>query len=85
MKITVEYFAQLRTTAKIDREQFVLPEGATVHDLVAAICSQHHGLIGESGEMPGWVTIVLGEQAITPDHPLADGDVVRFLAPISGG
>ena len=85
MKITVEYFAQLRTTAEIDREQFVLPEGATVHDLVAAIRSRHHGLLGESEAIPGWVTIVVREQAITPDHPLADGDVVRFLAPISGG
>ncbi len=80
MQIRVRTFATLRE-ASADRLQLVLAEPASVADAWAAMVERHPGLAphrefvraARNGSYAGW------------DEPLADGDEVAFLPPVSGG
>ena len=80
MRITARTFAVLRELS-VDRCELTLDEGATVDDAWAALRADHPGLdphrpyvrAARNGTYVGW------------DEPIADGDVVAFLPPVSGG
>ena len=68
-------------------------EGKTVGEMLAALLARYPDLrdhfYDENGELRKFVTIVLGENRIKDlqgfDTPLADDDILRILASISGG
>jgi molybdopterin synthase catalytic subunit/molybdopterin converting factor small subunit len=80
MEVTVRTFAILRELA-VDRSALSLAEGATLTDAWAAFAERHPGLqphrpfvrAARNGAYAAW------------DTPLADGDEVAFLPPVSGG
>lgn len=85
MKIHVEYVAQLRTSAGVEREMYVMPASSSIGELVKHISERHHNLFGASTTVPGWVSIVAGGKTVSSDHALVDEETVRFLSPMSGG
>jgi MoaE-MoaD fusion protein len=80
MQVTARTFASLRELST-DRCELALAEPATVDDAWAALAARFAGLAphrpyvraARNGAYVGW------------DEPLADGDVVAFLPPVSGG
>jgi molybdopterin synthase catalytic subunit len=80
MEVTARTFASLRELST-DRCELALDEPATVTDAWAALRARFAGLephrpyvrAARNGAYVGW------------DEPLADGDVVAFLPPVSGG
>ena len=80
MQVTVRCFATLRELAA-DRTQLTLPAAAAVVDAWAALAGDYPGLVphrpfvraARNGAYAAW------------DAPLADGDQVAFLPPVSGG
>jgi molybdopterin synthase catalytic subunit len=80
MRVTARTFASLRELS-VDRCELTLDEGATVAHAWEALRADHPALdphrpyvrAGRNGTYVGW------------DEPLADGDVVAFMPPVSGG
>jgi len=80
MRITARTFASLRELST-DRCELTLTEGATVDEAWAALVARFAALepqrpyvrAARNGTYVGW------------DEPVADGDVVAFLPPVSGG
>lgn len=80
MRVRVRCFASLREVAP-ERTVLELPSGALVADAWAALASSHPGLVphrnfvrpARAAAYAGW------------NDPLADGDEVAFLPPVSGG
>lgn len=80
MKVEVRCFATLREIS-VDRTSLSLPPGSTVADAWQALAADHPGLVpnrpfvraAHNGAYASW------------DAPLADGDHVAFLPPVSGG
>ncbi|MDQ2853408.1 MAG: molybdenum cofactor biosynthesis protein MoaE [Chloroflexota bacterium] len=80
MEVTVRCFATLREVA-VDRTQLALPSDATLADAWAALADAYPGLVAHrpfvrpahNGSYAAW------------DAPLAHGDQVAFLPPVSGG
>ena len=80
MQITVRCFATLRELAT-DRTAMTLPPGAVIADAWEALAAAHPGLVphrpfvrpARNGAYAAW------------EAPLADGDQVAFLPPVSGG
>jgi molybdopterin synthase catalytic subunit len=80
VQVGIRCFATLRELAT-DRTQLTLPSGAVVDDAWAALSAAYPGLAphrpfvrpARNGAYAAW------------DAPLADGDQVAFLPPVSGG
>ena len=90
MKITVEYFAQLRTATDTQSETYALEAPATLATLTNAMRDRHPdalgSMLGSDGEIPGWITVVVsGKTVRDADSVIPDDATVRFLSPISGG
>jgi molybdopterin synthase catalytic subunit/molybdopterin converting factor small subunit len=74
--VTVRLFAGLRERAGASRRELVLPDGATVADVWAAL---------DLGDEPGGLVYAVNRTYETKDHALADGDEVGLIPPVSGG
>jgi MoaE-MoaD fusion protein len=80
MRISVRTFAQLRELS-VDRCELELDEGATLDDAWEALAARHPAIDphrpyvrgARNGAYAAW------------DTPLADGDTIAFLPPVSGG
>jgi len=79
MTVTVLLFADLRRQAGSNRLQLELPDAATVRSAAGRIEER----LGD-GRLRGAMCAV-NERYADPATPLADGDVVAFLPPVSGG
>src|SRR3979490_261612 len=80
MRVLVRLFASYREAAGVGRIELELPPGATVKDAIFKIV-RDHPLIAEGRQ----VVIARNHEYVTPDEPLADGDAVPLLPPVSGG
>lgn len=76
----VRLFASYREAAGVGRMELELPPGATVKDALARIVKDHP-LLAEGRQ----VVIARNREYVTPDEPLADGDEVALIPPVSGG
>lgn len=81
LRVTALLFARLREQAGTDRADLELPGGATVADAYAELRRLHPGL--ESGQ--GAVRPALNQEFASWDDPLAEGDELAFIPPVSGG
>ncbi|MBL7076806.1 MAG: MoaD/ThiS family protein [Kiritimatiellae bacterium] len=81
MIVHVEYTAQLRVQTGLATETFDLADGARLEALLQTVADRHDvtAFLGDN-----LLCFVGGAQA-DADHPLADGDHVTLLTPISGG
>ncbi len=78
-EITVLYFAHLRDQRGLDSEA-LSTTAATARELYREL-AQRHGLT-----LPERTLIVaINEAMVRWDNPIADGDTVVFLPPVSGG
>ncbi len=74
MEVEVRLFAGLRQRAGTDRVRVQLPEPATVSDLLEAM------------ELPPRSCVVaLNREYVAGDRPIAAGDEVALIPPVSGG
>ncbi|MGH2451020.1 MAG: molybdopterin converting factor subunit 1 [Candidatus Limnocylindria bacterium] len=80
MRVRVRLFASYREAAGVGRFDLELPPGATVRDAVAAVVREHP--LVPAGQS---VVIARNQEYATPDAPLADGDEVALIPPVSGG
>ena len=76
MRISVRLFAGLRERAGTGGVELDLPEGAAVADVWPAL-----GL----GDEPTGLRYALNREFAERDRPLADGDEVGVIPPVSGG
>ncbi len=79
MRVKARLFAHYREAAGRNTVELDLPPGSTVADAKAALERAVPGL-----DLSGGMAAV-GETLVRPDTPLAEGDEVAFLPPVSGG
>jgi molybdopterin converting factor subunit 1 len=76
VRVTVRFFAGLRERAGTDRQQVDLPDGVTVADLWPVL-----GL----GEEPSGLLYAINRAYVERTDPIAEGDEVALIPPVSGG
>ena len=74
--VTIRLFAGLRERAGTGRRELDLPDGASVADVWAAL---------DLGAEPPGLLYAVNRAYTEPDRPLADGDEVALIPPVSGG
>jgi molybdopterin synthase catalytic subunit len=80
VRVHVRLFASYREAAGVGHIELDLPSGATVKDAILEV-ERRHPLIAEGRS----VVIAKNRDYVTPDAPLADGDEVALIPPVSGG
>ena len=80
MRVTIRCFAHLRELAT-DRTELELPDRATLEDAWRQLSERHAGIEPHRPHVRGARN---GAYAAW-EQPLADGDTVAFLPPVSGG
>ena len=83
MRVRVLLFASLREAAGRDVVELDLPEGAAVEDVLASLRARGDRLAGVLRELRPMAA--LRERYVEPTAPLAEGDEVALLPPVSGG
>jgi len=78
--VSVRLFAGLRERAGTDRLQLELPDGARVADVLAAMAGTPVGAVG-----PRECVVAVNREYASPDAPVAAGDEVALVPPVSGG
>jgi len=76
MKVTVRLFAILRQRAGRDTLELDLPDGARVSDALAEVDDLAGGLK---------LVMAVNREYAAADHPLAAGDELALIPPVSGG
>jgi molybdopterin synthase catalytic subunit/molybdopterin converting factor small subunit len=76
VRVVVRLFAGLREQAGTDRRELVLGDGAVLEDVWPAL-----GL----GDQPGGLLYAVNREYADAGQPLADGDEVALIPPVSGG
>jgi molybdopterin converting factor small subunit len=95
MQVIVKFTGPMRTLAGRAEEQVSLPAGAALCDLLHVLAANLPSQFGrevvdplQTGDLPPALLLVNTVNLSGPsglDHPLADGDVVAFVPPMSGG
>lgn len=81
MRVTVRLFARLRDIAGTGELTRDLPAGATAGVLWDTLARDY----AELGTYRDAVSTAVNAEYSKMNHPLADGDEVAFLPPVSGG
>jgi molybdopterin synthase catalytic subunit len=76
MRITVRLFAGLRELAGVRAVEVELPEGATAAEVWPALAL---------GTEPSGLLLARNREYVAREAPLADGDEVALIPPVSGG
>ena len=80
MTVSVRLFAGLRERAGAEWVDVELPEGARVADLLEALAATPVGPL-----RPGQCVVAVNREYARPDAPVAAGDEVALVPPVSGG
>jgi MoaE-MoaD fusion protein len=81
MHVTLRHFALMRETLGRSSETREVPPGTTAGQLLATVTGEEPRLAGVASA----VMVMVNRAYVGPDHPLADGDEVAFIPPVSGG
>ena len=81
MKIRLLFFAILREITGTDQQELEVPHGTSATQLWELLRSRYPRLSAYSH--PPMVAV--NESFASPESALADGDVVAFIPPVSGG
>jgi molybdopterin synthase catalytic subunit len=77
VRVRVRLFAALREQAGASERELELPDGASAGDAWAAI--------PELGAEPAGLLYALNREYVNRESPLADGDELALIPPVSGG
>jgi MoaE-MoaD fusion protein len=80
VRVSVRLFAGLRERAGTDRLDLDLPDGARVSDVLAAMAATPVGAL-----RPRECVVAVNREYANPDAPVAAGDEVALVPPVSGG
>jgi molybdopterin converting factor subunit 1 len=81
MRVNVRLFASLREAAGTDRASLQLEPGATAEDAWKQLAAEHPALAPRRASLAASVNC----RYASFETPLADGDELVFIPPISGG
>lgn len=81
MRVNVKLFARLRELVGHGDLTLEVPPGATVADVWAALVAAHPSAEAYARSMSSAVNLTYARMAT----PVAEGDEVAFLPPVSGG
>jgi molybdopterin converting factor subunit 1 len=81
MQVTVRFFAGHRAIVGAAEQVFELAEGATVGSLWELLVERYPQLAGYAGRL----LYAVNQEFSTLHTPLAAGDEVAFIPPVSGG
>ena len=81
MKVRARFFASSRDAVGHRELEVELPDGATAQDLVARLVSDYPRLAAHTGSL----MLAVNEAYVEPGRPLAPGDEVALIPPVSGG
>jgi molybdopterin converting factor subunit 1 len=81
MHVTVRLFARLRELAGAAELQQELPDGALARTSWESLVREHPAL----ADYGAAISCAVNEEYARLSTPLADGDEVAFLPPVSGG
>lgn len=85
MKVAVLYFASLRETLGLGREQLDLPGSvATAADLRAHLCARG-GVWAKALAEGAAVRVAIDQTVAVPETMLHEGAEVAFFPPVTGG
>ena len=92
MKITINYFGQLRAAANVDFEICQCPQGATIDEVLGNTAMLHGGkfkkIVLDDNDIPRVsVVVLLNGQSIDRENlpALKDNDEINLLTAIAGG
>lgn len=80
MRVSVRLFASYREAAGVGHMALELPSGATARDAIHAVIERHPLVAGGRH-----VVIARNREYVDADAPLADGDELALIPPVSGG
>ena len=83
MQVQVRLFASYREAAGRGELWLDLAEGATVADAIAAVARRHPAILPLSGDHA--LLAARNREYVPRDTPLAEGDEVALIPPVSGG
>lgn len=89
--IKLEYFAQAKQAAGCESDEFDSDSAQTLEQLISKSCERHDRLgdvLLRDGELAPWIIVSINGNASSSEAasvPVADGDTVRLISPISGG
>jgi molybdopterin converting factor small subunit len=81
LTVTLRYWSWFRDLAGTDREQFDLPGGSVLADLLARVHQRHPRLAAARNS----TLVAVGVEYQPPTHALRDGDEVSLFPPVQGG
>jgi molybdopterin converting factor subunit 1 len=81
MRIVARLFATLHDLAGVSRVELSLPEPATAEDAWRALVLAHPPLASRRASL----TAAVNRRYARWDEPLAHGDEIAFIPPVSGG
>ena len=81
MRVKVRYFGPLRDVAGAEREEVELAAGSDTGLLLQTLISRHPKLDDYAGELK----MAVNREIARRPTPLAEGDEVALLPPVSGG
>lgn len=81
MKVRVRLFAALREAMGRAEVELELPDGATAEDAWLSLVQRSPGLAGKRRSL----SVSVNRRYAAFDAPLAEGDEVVFIPPVSGG
>ncbi len=81
MNVRVRLFAMLRERAGAGDAVHEVPEDCTVEELWTRLRHEYPGLAGVDLKL----LYAVNSEYVQRGHPLADGDEVAFIPPVSGG
>ena len=81
MTITVIYHAMLKELSGMTSEEYVLPEEADGHHLIAAVGDRH----AEMGDFLSFIRLANDTAYISERSKLIDGETISLIPPVSGG
>ena len=81
MQIRLRYFAMIRETLGRSEESREIEAGTLAGQLFDSLAAEQPRL----APLKGTTLLMVNQEYVPPDHPLADGDEVALIPPVSGG
>ena len=81
MHVRLRFFASVREKLRRSDATCMLPDGATVDDLLDQLCRDYPPL----ADVRRALRVAVNQEYVDPQHALSDNDEVALIPPVSGG